>query len=69
MKTRSTKVTKATGRKQSNARNAGAALATCPVNNAAGWCAYPFSVAQLEKKLKKIADESKVTEPVTPSGR
>jgi hypothetical protein len=27
------------------------ALATCPVNGA-GWCPYPFSVEQLERRMK-----------------
>jgi hypothetical protein len=32
-------------------------LSTCPVN-AMGWCSYPFTVAQLEKKLKQSAKKS-----------
>ncbi len=27
------------------------ALATCPVNGA-GWCPYPFSVEQLQRRMK-----------------
>lgn len=33
------------------------ALSTCPVNSM-GWCSYPFTVAQLEKKLKQSAKKS-----------
>lgn len=35
------------------------ALATCPVNGA-GWCPYPFSVEQLERRLKAKADAEKL---------
>jgi hypothetical protein len=34
------------------------ALGTCPVNGA-GWCAYPFTVEQLERRMKaKLAAQS-----------
>lgn len=42
------------GRKVASA--AKTALATCPVNGA-GWCPYPFSPAQLEKRLKQKAQQ------------
>lgn len=35
-------------------KTAGKALSTCPVNGA-GWCPYPFSVEQLERRLKEKA--------------
>jgi hypothetical protein len=35
------------------------ALATCPVNGA-GWCPYPFSVEQLERRLKAKAAAEKL---------
>ncbi|MDR3616830.1 MAG: hypothetical protein P4L53_24955 [Candidatus Obscuribacterales bacterium] len=47
-----------------NSKRASKALATCPVNGA-GWCPYPFSVEQLERRLKEraaaqaAADQSK----------
>lgn len=34
-------------------------LATCPVNGA-GWCPYPFSVAQLKRRLKAKELEAKL---------
>jgi hypothetical protein len=42
--------TKAKGKKTSPYE----ALATCPVNGA-GWCPYPFSMAQLKRRLKAKA--------------
>jgi hypothetical protein len=39
------KTSKSSRTKKSNA------LATCPINGA-GWCPYPFSVEQLERRLK-----------------
>lgn len=33
-----------------------AVLATCPIGSS-GWCPYPFSVEQLQKRMKKIADQ------------
>lgn len=38
---------------------ADAALATCPVGGA-GWCPYPFSPAQLQKRLQaRLAEQEK----------
>jgi hypothetical protein len=37
-----------------NSKRASKALSTCPVNGA-GWCPYPFSVEQLERRLKEKA--------------
>lgn len=42
---------------RSRAKVSSAALATCPVNGA-GWCPYPFSVAQLEKRMKAKAQNT-----------
>jgi len=38
-----------------------AALSTCPVN-AVGWCSYPFSINQLEKKLKQNIEKNESKE-------
>ena len=49
-----------------NSKKAGKALSICPVNGA-GWCPYPFSVEQLERRLKEkaaakaVADQSQQT--------
>lgn len=54
---------KRTARKKENA------LATCPVG-AAGWCSYPFSVAQLQKRLKAKANaQPEAEEELATSGR
>jgi hypothetical protein len=45
-----TTATKARGKKKSSFDE----LATCPVNGA-GWCPYPFSMAQLKRRLKAKA--------------
>ncbi len=45
--------TNSTKRKQPKKRSRISAL-TCPVNGA-GWCPYPFSIEQLEKRLKEKA--------------
>ncbi len=41
-------------KKKPTTKRASAALATCPVNGA-GWCPYPFTVEQLERRLKEKA--------------
>ncbi len=38
-------------------KNTADPLAMCPVDGA-GWCPYPFSVAQLKKRLKAEAMQS-----------
>jgi hypothetical protein len=57
--------TQTTKAKQSNRKKTtkkkSAALSTCPVG-ASGWCSYPFTVAQLEKRLKAKADEQAMPE-------
>lgn len=48
----------ATGtKKKTRSKLAKAALSTCPAGGA-GWCPYPFSIEQLEKKLKARAQEN-----------
>ena len=62
MKTKSTSVATRSVRKRTT--KTVSSLANCPVNGA-GWCPYPFSPAQLEKKLKqKQADEAQEPTPV-----
>ncbi|MBY0357222.1 MAG: hypothetical protein K2W82_04405 [Candidatus Obscuribacterales bacterium] len=34
-------------------------LSICPVNGA-GWCPYPFSAAQLRKRLKRKQEEAQL---------
>lgn len=36
-------------------------LSMCPVDGA-GWCPYPFSTAQLKKRLKRLQEESQEME-------
>jgi len=55
MNTDKKKMNKTTTGKKSKP-GADSALSICPVNGA-GWCPYPFSVAQLKKRLKKIQSE------------
>jgi hypothetical protein len=52
-KKRTSKSSKASKSKKANA------LATCPVNGA-GWCPYPFSVEQLERRIKARAEAEKL---------
>jgi hypothetical protein len=64
-----TKVSKAgkqSTRKKASKTSA-SALNTCPVG-AAGWCAYPFSVAQLQKRMKRIAEGEKKTQELAGAG-
>jgi hypothetical protein len=42
-------------------------LSTCPVGGA-GWCAYPFSIKSLEKRLKTKAAQ-KTKEPALVAAR
>ncbi|HEY9679818.1 MAG TPA: hypothetical protein V6C76_17580 [Drouetiella sp.] len=44
-------------KKKSKTKSAAAALAICPTNGA-GWCPYPFSVEQLERRLKEKAEKA-----------
>ncbi len=47
-----------TGKHRKSKKNA--VLAMCPIGSA-GWCAYPFSVDQLQKRIKKATEEPKAT--------
>lgn len=51
-KTKKTSATKTSGKKKADS-----ALSICPVNGA-GWCPYPFSTAQLKKRLKRLREEA-----------
>lgn len=44
-------------KKASTKKTAAAALAICPTNGA-GWCPYPFTVEQLERRLKEKAEKA-----------
>lgn len=54
MGTQTTKA-KQSSRKKATRRKSNV-LSTCPVG-AAGWCCYPFSVAQLQKRMKAKAEK------------
>ena len=43
-----------TQKKKTTTKRSAAALAMCPTNGA-GWCPYPFTVEQLERRLKEKA--------------
>ena len=47
--------------KRSSTKRSSLALSTCPVGGA-GWCPYPFSPEQLERRLKAKAMESSESE-------
>lgn len=55
MKKPTTKKATSRTKRASRAKVSSAALATCPVNGA-GWCPYPFSIKQLERRLKEKAE-------------
>ena len=57
MKSSTSKPAAARPRKRTRATRAKAALNTCPIGGA-GWCPYPFTIEQLEKKLKAKAQEA-----------
>lgn len=57
MKTVSPKSKKSTTSKKTSRKKADA-LSICPVNGA-GWCPYPFSAAQLKKRIKKLQEQEK----------
>ncbi|MBX9685353.1 MAG: hypothetical protein K2X27_01550 [Candidatus Obscuribacterales bacterium] len=56
MNTVNPKTKKAASRKKSKGKKADSVLSICPVNGA-GWCPYPFSAAQLKKRLKRKQEE------------
>lgn len=57
MKAPTVEKTPASQKKKSSKTRSAAALATCPVNGA-GWCPYPFTMEQLERRLKAKASEA-----------
>ena len=58
MKTVTPKTKKTTTAKKTVRKKVADALSICPVNGA-GWCPYPFSAAQLAKRLKRLQEEEK----------
>ena len=52
------KTSKTSKSRKSKKGQSTAVLATCPIG-ASGWCAYPFSLQQLEKRMKKTTEEPK----------
>jgi hypothetical protein len=68
MATQTTKAKQSSRKKTTKKKSA--ALSTCPVGSS-GWCSFPFTVAQLEKRLKAKQEEQAMPEEelVTTSGR
>ncbi|HEY9790191.1 MAG TPA: hypothetical protein V6D22_07325 [Candidatus Obscuribacterales bacterium] len=61
--TKTAKIARQSTRKRTSKKTA-AMTATCPVG-AHGWCSYPFSVTQLQKRMKRIAEGGKTEEELT----
>jgi hypothetical protein len=61
MKAPAIEKTPASQKKKTDTKRASAVLAICPTNGA-GWCPYPFTVEQLERKLKAKAAEAAAAE-------
>jgi hypothetical protein len=60
MRASTTSTAPASKRKRPARKTSAAVLSMCPVNGA-GWCPYPFSPAQLQKRMKaKMAADQKV---------
>lgn len=57
-KAKEPKTVAASTRKKTTRKKSESPLAICPTNGA-GWCPYPFSVAQLKKRLKQKELEAK----------
>jgi len=53
-KTATTRGSQTSAKKKTAKKRKRASLLSCPVNGA-GWCPYPFSIEQLEKRLKEKA--------------
>lgn len=71
MKKPTTKTATTRTKRATRAKVSSAALATCPVNGA-GWCPYPFSIKQLERRLKEkaeIAEASKANKETPTSSK
>lgn len=57
MKAASGKTKTDSSSKKSSKKKTDSVLSICPVNGA-GWCPYPFSTAQLKKRLKKMQESA-----------
>ena len=68
MKTVSPKSKKTTRSRRTTRKKADTALSTCPVNGA-GWCPYPFSAAQLKKRIKRMQAEQEEKQLVGSSSK
>jgi len=53
-KTATATVSQGSAKKKTAKKRKRSSLLACPVNGA-GWCPYPFSIEQLEKRLKEKA--------------
>jgi len=60
--TASTTATAPATKRKRRPRKSSAVLATCPMNGA-GWCPYPFSPAQLQKRLKSLSEKQSENQP------
>ena len=68
MQTKATKATRQSARKAAPRKKKSTALATCPVNGA-GWCSFPFSASQLQKRLRtKSEQEPQETKQLSTAG-
>jgi hypothetical protein len=67
MQTKSTKATKQSIRKRTTTRKKTSAVATCPIGGA-GWCSYPFSAAQLQKRMKAVTEQEKSEKELATAG-
>ncbi|MBK9143618.1 MAG: hypothetical protein KC777_09815 [Cyanobacteria bacterium HKST-UBA02] len=61
MKGSSTKTKETTGAGKKAKKPGLSMLSTCPTNQA-GWCAYPFSPEQLEKRMRAKAKLNEIEE-------
>ncbi len=68
MKAPAIEKTPASQKKKSSTKRSAAALATCPINGA-GWCPYPFTMEQLERKLKAKASEAAAEKKLVKSAK
>lgn len=62
MATITTEVSPRTMRKRASKKPVVSALAICPVDGA-GWCPYPFSPAQLQRRLKQKMEAAESAKP------
>ena len=69
MKAHTTKVSPRPVRMRTSKKQADAVLATCPLNGA-GWCPYPFTAEQLQRRLReKAATPASATAKALPAGK